>query len=53
MQVVPYYNKPSQEGLYQHFKTIAENTSLPCIVYNVPSRTITNLAVETVVRLRR
>jgi 4-hydroxy-tetrahydrodipicolinate synthase len=49
--VVPYYNKPSQEGLYQHFKTIAESTSLPCILYNVPSRTITNLAPETVIRL--
>jgi len=49
--VVPYYNKPSQEGLYQHFKTIAESTSLPCILYNVPSRTITNLAAETTVRL--
>ena len=49
--VVPYYNKPTQEGLYQHFRAIAEATSLPCILYNVPSRTITNLAVETVVRL--
>lgn len=49
--VVPYYNKPPQEGLYQHFKTIADSTSLPCILYNVPSRTITSLAGETVVRL--
>jgi len=49
--VVPYYNKPSQEGLYQHFRTIAESTSLPCILYNVPSRTITSLSVETIVRL--
>ena len=49
--VVPYYNKPTQEGLYQHFKTIAEGTSLPCIPYNVPSRTITNLNAETIVRL--
>ena len=49
--VVPYYNKPSQEGLYQHFKTIAQSTSLPCILYNVPSRTITSLSVDTVVRL--
>ena len=49
--VVPYYNKPSQEGLYQHFKTIAESTSLPCILYNVPSRTITNLSAETTIRL--
>lgn len=49
--VVPYYNKPTQEGLYQHFKTIAESTSLPCILYNVPSRTVTNLAAETTIRL--
>ena len=49
--VVPYYNKPTQEGLYQHFKAIAENTKLPCILYNVPSRTITNLAAETCIRL--
>jgi len=49
--VVPYYNKPTQEGLYQHYKTIAQNTSLPCILYNVPSRTVTNLADETVIRL--
>ncbi len=51
--VVPYYNKPTQEGLYQHFKTIADNTSLPCILYNVPSRTVTNLAAETVIRLSK
>ena len=51
--VVPYYNKPSQEGLYQHFKAIAENTKLPCILYNVPSRTITNLEAETCIRLSR
>ena len=49
--VVPYYNKPSPEGLYQHFKTIAEGTSLPCILYNVPSRTVTNLSADTVIRL--
>lgn len=49
--VVPYYNKPTQEGLYQHFKTIAESTSLRCILYNVPSRTVTNMAAETVIRL--
>lgn len=49
--VVPYYNKPTQEGLYQHFKAIAASTSLPCILYNVPSRTITNLSAETVLRL--
>ncbi len=51
--VVPYYNKPTQEGLYQHFKTIAQNTNLPCILYNVPSRTVTNLSTETVIRLSR
>lgn len=49
--VVPYYNKPTQEGLYQHFKTIAESTSLPCILYNVPSRTVVSLAAETVIKL--
>jgi 4-hydroxy-tetrahydrodipicolinate synthase len=49
--VVPYYNKPSQEGLYQHFKAIAQSTKLPCILYNVPSRTVTNLSADTVVRL--
>jgi 4-hydroxy-tetrahydrodipicolinate synthase len=49
--VVPYYNKPSQEGLYQHFKAIAQSTSLPCILYNVPTRTITSLSVDTVVKL--
>jgi 4-hydroxy-tetrahydrodipicolinate synthase len=49
--VVPYYNRPTQEGLYQHFKAIAQSTNLPCIVYNVPSRTATNLAPETVIRL--
>ena len=49
--VVPYYNKPTQEGLYQHFKAIAESTSLPCILYNVPSRTITSLSWETALRL--
>ena len=49
--VVPYYNKPTQEGLYQHFRTVAQSTSLPCILYNVPSRTAVNLLVETVIRL--
>ena len=50
---VPYYNKPNQEGLYQHFKAIAGSTRLPCIIYNVPSRTITNLAAETAVKLSK
>jgi 4-hydroxy-tetrahydrodipicolinate synthase len=49
--VVPYYNKPTQEGLFQHFKAIASSTTLPCILYNVPSRTVTNLSGETVIRL--
>ncbi len=49
--VVPYYNKPTQDGLYQHFKTIAGSTSLPCILYNVPSRTVTSLSAETVIKL--
>jgi 4-hydroxy-tetrahydrodipicolinate synthase len=49
--IVPYYNKPTQEGMYQHFKVIAESTSLPCILYNVPARTVTNLAPETALRL--
>ena len=49
--VVPYYNKPTQEGLYEHFKTIAQNTSLPCIMYNVPSRTVANLSADTVIKL--
>ncbi|MCK4368438.1 MAG: 4-hydroxy-tetrahydrodipicolinate synthase [Dehalococcoidales bacterium] len=49
--VVPYYNKPTQEGLYQHFKTVADSTSLPCILYNVPSRTVTSLSADTTIRL--
>jgi 4-hydroxy-tetrahydrodipicolinate synthase len=49
--VVPYYNRPTQQGLWDHFKTIAGSTSLPCILYNVPSRTATNLAADTVIKL--
>jgi 4-hydroxy-tetrahydrodipicolinate synthase len=49
--VAPYYNKPTQEGLYRHFRTVAEATSLPVIVYNVPGRTACNLAAETTLRL--
>ncbi|MEK7872468.1 MAG: 4-hydroxy-tetrahydrodipicolinate synthase [Chloroflexota bacterium] len=51
--VVPYYNKPTQEGLYLHFKSIAESTHLPCILYNVPSRTVTALTADTVVKLSK
>lgn len=51
MLVAPYYNKPSQEGMYQHFKTIAENTKLPIMLYNVPGRSIVQISVDTVVRL--
>jgi len=51
MAVVPYYNKPSQEGMYQHFKVIAEATPLPLMLYNVPGRTSANLMPETVKRL--
>ena len=49
--VVPYYNKPPQEGLYQHFKAIAAKTDLPCVVYNVTSRTSLNMSHETTIRL--
>ncbi len=49
--VVPYYNKPSQDGLYQHFKAIAQETSLPCILYNVPSRTVVGLSADTAIKL--
>uniref|UniRef100_A0A7C3V626 4-hydroxy-tetrahydrodipicolinate synthase n=1 Tax=Desulfobacca acetoxidans TaxID=60893 RepID=A0A7C3V626_9BACT len=51
LMITPYYNKPTQEGLYQHFKTIAANTRIPIVVYNVPSRTSVNLLPETVARL--
>ena len=49
--VVPYYNKPTQQGLWEHFKVIAQSTTLPCILYNVPSRTVTNLDADTVIKL--
>jgi 4-hydroxy-tetrahydrodipicolinate synthase len=51
LSVVPYYNKPTQEGMYRHFRTIAENVDLPLILYNVPSRTVADLANDTVLRL--
>ena len=51
MCVVPYYNKPPQEGLYQHFKTIAQSTELPIILYNIPSRCVINMKAETTLRL--
>jgi 4-hydroxy-tetrahydrodipicolinate synthase len=49
--VVPYYNRPTQQGLWEHFKAIAQSTTLPCIIYNVPSRTVTNLASDTLIKL--
>jgi 4-hydroxy-tetrahydrodipicolinate synthase len=51
LSVVPYYNKPPQEGLYRHFKAIAEASELPVLLYNVPSRTVADLANDTVLRL--
>ncbi|MBA2873936.1 4-hydroxy-tetrahydrodipicolinate synthase [Thermaerobacillus caldiproteolyticus] len=51
MIVAPYYNKPNQEGIYQHFKAIAESTSLPIMVYNIPGRAVINISVDTIVRL--
>ena len=51
LSVVPYYNKPTQEGLYRHFKSIAEAVDLPMIVYNVPGRTVADLANDTTLRL--
>jgi 4-hydroxy-tetrahydrodipicolinate synthase len=49
--VVPYYNKPSQEGIYRHFKAIAESTSLPVMLYNIPGRTVVSMSAETTLRL--
>ena len=49
--VTPYYNKATQNGLYKHYKTIADSVKIPCILYNVPSRTGCNIAPETIVRL--
>jgi 4-hydroxy-tetrahydrodipicolinate synthase len=51
MLVVPYYNKPSQEGLYQHFKAVSESIDLPMVIYNVPGRTSANILPQTIQRL--
>lgn len=53
LSVVPYYNKPSQEGIYQHYKAIAEATKLPIVLYNVPGRTGVNMTAETTLRIAR
>ncbi len=53
LSVVPYYNRPNQEGIYQHFKSIAESTSLPVIMYNIPSRVVVNMEPETIGRLSK
>jgi 4-hydroxy-tetrahydrodipicolinate synthase len=53
LQVVPYYNKPTQEGMYLHFKTIAEKVDLPVILYNVPGRTVADMSNETILRLAK
>ncbi len=51
LQVCPYYNKPSQEGLYQHYKAIAEATDLPMMLYSIPGRSVIEIAVDTIARL--
>ena len=53
LSVAPYYNKPTQEGLYRHFATIAETVDIPIVLYNVPGRTVVEISVETVARLSR
>lgn len=53
LHITPYYNKPTQEGLYRHFKTIADEVNMPIFVYNVPGRTGTNICPETLARLKR
>ena len=53
LSVVPYYNKPSQEGIYRHFKAIAEAVDIPMVLYNVPSRTVADMQPETVLRLAK
>ncbi|KHE71117.1 4-hydroxy-tetrahydrodipicolinate synthase, partial [Halobacillus sp. BBL2006] len=51
MLVTPYYNKPSQEGMYQHFRTIAKSTNMPVMLYNIPGRSVVNMEPDTVIRL--
>ena len=53
LSVVPYYNRPNQEGIYQHFKSIAESTNLPIIMYNIPSRVVVNMEPDTIARLSK
>jgi len=53
LSVAPYYNKPTQEGIYQHFKAVAGATDLPIILYNVPGRTVTNILPQTVIRIAK
>ncbi|WP_042456446.1 4-hydroxy-tetrahydrodipicolinate synthase [Neobacillus dielmonensis] len=53
MVVAPYYNKPNQEGLYQHFQAVAEATTLPVMIYNIPSRSVVTISPETVIRLSK
>lgn len=53
MLVTPYYNKPSQQGMFEHFKAIAESTTLPIMLYNIPGRSVVNLEVDTIVELAK
>jgi 4-hydroxy-tetrahydrodipicolinate synthase len=53
LSVVPYYNKPTQEGLYQHFKAISEAVELPVLLYNVPGRTVADMSNDTILRLAK
>jgi 4-hydroxy-tetrahydrodipicolinate synthase len=53
MLVAPYYNKPSQEGLYQHFKAIADSTELPVMIYNIPGRSVVDIQLDTIIRLSK
>ena len=51
--VTPYYNKPTQSGLYEHFKTIADKTNIPIIIYNIPGRSIVDMTIETMIELSK